>query len=298
MIINQIAVGGGGGGIVINPNHIFVDIPARDVYFDLHPEELTEGLFISVGTLFQQWTGIEWLDKTAIIVGPPGPPGVQLVPLDRMYVPAGDNLGYDDEFSNGEIDASWVPVDTPGFANTWYEPLGTKGLSGYLPSGRGAFKLSGILKPFAGLDPPYYIETALRIYSRSQNYPGAGLILSEGTSVGSGAQIVGLYITDAGCNLSRWTGFNARSHNNEVSQEPNAVISQVHIRLVCEGANSFRVLHSIDGIVWLDFLGKAFTLACSPTHFGLCASTHNNSSYPFSVHFGYFRVRSGLPING
>ena len=37
-----------GGGLAINPNHIFADSTARDAYFALHPTELVKGTFISV----------------------------------------------------------------------------------------------------------------------------------------------------------------------------------------------------------------------------------------------------------
>ena len=65
------------GGLVIDPDHIFVDETARDDYFTANPGELTDGLYISVGTDFQQWDEDTetWLDKTALIEGPPGPTG-------------------------------------------------------------------------------------------------------------------------------------------------------------------------------------------------------------------------------
>lgn len=63
-------------GIVINPNHIFVDNIARDNYFTTNPTELVIGIYISVGTGFQQWDGTVWLDKTAVVTGPQGIQGV------------------------------------------------------------------------------------------------------------------------------------------------------------------------------------------------------------------------------
>ena len=64
------------GGLVINPNHIFVDNTARDNYFTANPTELTTGIYVSAGTEFQQWDGVVWINKTLIITGPRGLQGI------------------------------------------------------------------------------------------------------------------------------------------------------------------------------------------------------------------------------
>lgn len=61
-----------GGGLAINPNHIFADSTARDAYFALHPTELVKGTFISVGTDYEEYDGVAFAEKTAIITGPAG----------------------------------------------------------------------------------------------------------------------------------------------------------------------------------------------------------------------------------
>jgi len=68
------ASGGGGGGssLAINANHFFADDTARDAYFTAHPAELVSGLFVSVGSGYQQWDGAAWQDKTAVVRGPAG----------------------------------------------------------------------------------------------------------------------------------------------------------------------------------------------------------------------------------
>lgn len=65
----------GGSGLVIDPNHIFADNTARDDYFVANPEELTRGIFVSVGAGFQQWDGSIWIDKTAMVTGADGMDG-------------------------------------------------------------------------------------------------------------------------------------------------------------------------------------------------------------------------------
>lgn len=74
-ITQQIADGTIGAGLVIDPNHIFAGNTARDTYFTAHPAEKIVNTFISVGTVFQQWDGSTWMDKTAVVKGPKGDTG-------------------------------------------------------------------------------------------------------------------------------------------------------------------------------------------------------------------------------
>jgi len=64
------------GGLIIDPNHIFVDNAARDAYFVANPAELITGIYVSSGTDFQQWDGAAWINKTLIITGPRGLQGI------------------------------------------------------------------------------------------------------------------------------------------------------------------------------------------------------------------------------
>ncbi|HUV84225.1 MAG TPA: hypothetical protein VMV86_00865 [Methanosarcinales archaeon] len=105
-----------GGGLVINPNHIFVDTTARDDYFTANPTELVTGIYISVGAGFQQWDGAVWLDKTAVVTGPIGPTG-----LTGAGVPVGGTAGQ----VLSKIDATdnnteWVTPGGGGLVNTTY----------------------------------------------------------------------------------------------------------------------------------------------------------------------------------
>lgn len=83
-----------GGGLVIDPNHIFADNIARDNYFTTNPTERITGIYISVGTGFQQWDGATWLDKTAVVTGPIGADGADGLPgADGAGVPVGGTAG-------------------------------------------------------------------------------------------------------------------------------------------------------------------------------------------------------------
>ena len=216
----------------------------------------------------------------------------------RLYVPNGSPYGaYDDEFDNGSLDSAWIPVDVTNFANTWTEAENVKGLSCLAPSGKGGMKLCGLLKSFTGLSAPFYIQTAVKLYSRAQSYPGAGLIFSDGVTVGSGIQVTGGYLTDAGMQTANWTGFNSRTSYSEIGIENNGFVGWLHIRFVYESNNTFKLLSSLDGVNWVDMHGaKSYTI--TPTHFGIFESTFNNSEQPLLTNFGYFRVRSGSSVNG
>jgi hypothetical protein len=65
------------GTIVIDPAHQFADDTERDAYFVAYPDELVDGMFIAVGTGFQQYDAVtpEWNDRTAIVRGPAGTDG-------------------------------------------------------------------------------------------------------------------------------------------------------------------------------------------------------------------------------
>lgn len=64
-----------GGGLSILSSHIFADNTARDTYFTANPTEKTVGVFISVGSGFQQWNGTTWVTMTAVVQGPAGTNG-------------------------------------------------------------------------------------------------------------------------------------------------------------------------------------------------------------------------------
>lgn len=217
---------------------------------------------------------------------------------ERWYVPPVGNIGYDDEFDDGSIAAAWNAVDVPSYANSWYEPSGVKGLSVSIPSGKGDMKLAGILKSFAELTPPVYIETALRHIGPDQKYPAAGLIFSDGAAYGSGVQ-VGFFAFQSSnyIHSSNWTNYNNRTSLQEHARHNGSVFDRIYLRLCWSDTNKFKFFYSMDGVVWIEpFSETSYTI--TPTYFGLCQSSFNNSTYPYVANFAYFRVRSGSPVNG
>jgi hypothetical protein len=219
-------------------------------------------------------------------------------PKDRIYVPNGADLGYDDEFDDGVIDSDWVSIDVSGKENLWYEPSGIKGLSCYAPSDKGGFKLCGKLKSLGDMTYPMYIETAYKLQGRSAGYPHAGVMFSDSNVLGNGLQIYCGY--NGYHNKMFWgkqTNFTIRTSYGEYDMLPYATTDYVHIRLVWVAANTFSIYYSMDGVVWI-LAYENLSYSMTPSYFGICENTEDNSTYPVLINYAYFRVRAGLPVNG
>jgi hypothetical protein len=235
-----------------------------------------------------------WLDTSE--TGPSGGGGG--LPPTRIFIPKGTDLGYDDEFYDGSINASWIPVDKPGYENSWYEPSGLKGLSVITVPGKGGFVVPGILKSLGAMTYPCYIETAIKIDTTGWDYPGVLLMFADGTVYGSGVQVTcGPTISGPYSTLSRWTGFNSRTDYNDVVRHGGAIRDRMYIRLSWSAENTFSGYYSMDGVTWVKVHNNV-SLACTPTHFGFALTGYNSDSASIMANFAYFRVRSGLPANG
>lgn len=226
---------------------------------------------------------------------------------ERWYVPGSADEGYDDEFDDGDIHEDWIAVDVSGKENSWYEPTGLKGLSGYFPSGKGAHKLAGLLRSFTGLSAPFYIETAVKINAKqyvSANFPSVGLIFADGVTVGSGNQVCALYIMGTWSSQKRnaviwqrWTGYNTRETWGEIEEYPSLISDRVYLRFLYSAANTFRVYYSIDGVVWHDVSG-ALSYTITPTYIGIAQTANDSGTIEYAANLAYFRARSGSPANG
>jgi hypothetical protein len=63
------------GVLTIDSAYEFASALDRDTYFTAHSSELVEGVFIAVGSGFEQYISDEWVDRTAIARGPAGETG-------------------------------------------------------------------------------------------------------------------------------------------------------------------------------------------------------------------------------
>ena len=71
-IINQQVFGSESKPLMVDNSHMFIDNTVRDSYFTSHPAELKKDTYIQVGTGFQRYSGVEWLDVSSILQGQSG----------------------------------------------------------------------------------------------------------------------------------------------------------------------------------------------------------------------------------
>ena len=215
---------------------------------------------------------------------------------ERWCIPSGTDLGYDDEFSDGAIDANWIPVDKPGSVASWYEPVNIKGLSVVAPASKGTTVISAILKPLDSLTYPLYIETAILQTAKEFNYPASGLILADGTTYGAGKQIL-LGDVNHVVSFTALTNFNTRSSFVDCARETEDMLGRIYMRLFWSESNKFSAYFSPDGIVWYKSHSD-ISITMTPTHFGLAQINYGSAPNDVLANFAYIRVRSGIPING
>ena len=67
--------GGGGGSLTVPDNLFFSSDTERDAFFSTNPAILAEGVYCVVNGVLQQFQRGAWVDVTAIMRGPAGPPG-------------------------------------------------------------------------------------------------------------------------------------------------------------------------------------------------------------------------------
>lgn len=97
-IINQQVFGSENKPLSVDNSHIFIDDTARDTYFTTYPTELKKDTYIQVGTGFQRYSGVEWVDVSSLLKG-----------LDGIGVPV---LGTTSQIlrkkSDSSYDTEWV----------------------------------------------------------------------------------------------------------------------------------------------------------------------------------------------
>ena len=179
-----------GGGLVIDPNHIFVDNLARNDYFTTNPAELITGIYISVDTGFQLWDGASWVDKTAVVTGPKGDtglPGADGLPgVDGLGVPAGGTVGQIlSKIDNIDNNTEWVTPSggTPGIT---YYALFNNGLSTSSRAERGycvRFLASASIDIIGG---SFYTDWILGTTFTCKLWSVANVVIATGSLVGDG----------------------------------------------------------------------------------------------------------------
>jgi hypothetical protein len=215
--------------------------------------------------------------------------GPLLIINDRRWSRGSPANSLDDEFNDGSINGSWGRVDNSGHDGyvTWTE----SGDSLSLLLGNtadAAAELHAYLKSYA-MSIGDYIQCHIVGGGKSQDYPLAGLIITDGNTYGAGAQAFFPYFQTNGApydlSPSEWSGFNNRvafTDNNS-----SYFGTACHLRLKYDASNSFKYYHSPDGISWTLIGTRSITL--TPTHIGVAGSTYGGST-PYVFSFDYFRI--------
>ncbi len=216
---------------------------------------------------------------------------------ERWYVPGSADEGYDDEFDDGSIDG-WTAIERTGYESTWHEPTGLKGLSCHALASRGAWYVTGKLKSLSGLSAPCYIETAILQTTRGFNYPGCGLMFTDGTTYGAGAQVIlNELMTNHYSTLAKYTNFASRVAYADIEKHSGSILGRLYIRLCWEAANTFSSYFSPDGVVWY-LMHDSVSHTLTPTHFGISVVSFDYSNHDTMHNFAYFRARAGNPADG
>lgn len=233
-----------------------------------------------------QALGVKWATGAGGSAGSP----------ERWCIPSGTDEGFDDEFDDGSIDG-WTAIDVPGYENVWYEPTGLKGLSCYIPAGKGSTKLTGLLKSVGALAFPFYIETALSIFGNSSTNGLAGLVLSDGVTYGAGKQIRFAFSMDEEkVEYGDYSNFNSQDAYANYNVHGGVKLGRMYLRLAYTAANTYSIYASQDGISWIKMSGDVSYNKMTPAYMGIMVGGYTSTI--FNVNFAYFRVRSGSPANG
>lgn len=199
-----------------------------------------------------------------------------------------------DEFNDNNLDGAWTRVDRSGnSANVaWAEGGDVLSVSSSATDNNG--ELHCLLKSLAGATFPLTIETATRHFAPyAQNYQMLGLVLSDGTTYGSGSQLISMpytYTTIADMQLS------IRSHTSFSTGGTTYAGADymmwgpvLHQRIVWSAANTFEAFYSPNGIQWLRLPDSTISYTFSPTHAGLLISHWGFGRRSIGT-FEYFRV--------
>lgn len=207
------------------------------------------------------------------------------VPFYPPFTPSGD----DDEFDDGSF-SGWTAVQDASPTPTLTED--NDRLSIYHPGGDAAAEMHAWVKART-VSANDWIEIAYYGGAGAQNFNLMGLIFSDGTTYGAGAQVT---FWDS-FNQGQWTLMNMTNFNtfggsiNHFLNQYHAPASPRFMRLMYLGSNTWRGLISADGITWVNVTGD-LSRTLTPTHVGFLVSTSGGAS-PFNFGLHYARFGNG-----
>lgn len=212
-------------------------------------------------------------------------------------VPAPAKVSLSDEFDDGTLNPAWVEVQPGTSADlVWDEVAEVKGLSCQIPGGNGSDHIPSLLRPFTPPSADYALETSVILGGAAANYLIFGPVLADGTTWGAGTQAAFVMQAQGGgamvSSARNFTNFQADA--NPTANTNHSVYGQeLWLRLRVTSGVAYEEF-SVDGVHWqrIDATKSALTIAPTPTHCGLMATTWGGSAqYPRHILFQTFRVR-------
>jgi hypothetical protein len=210
--------------------------------------------------------------------------------LGRASIFAAPGGSDDDEFDDETIDGSWTEVQRGADSNSYlekYERLYYR----HTDQAGGTRDLHVQLKS-ATIPTGTYIEAAY-YWQQVNNFLGPCLIFADGTTFGSGEQIVAWsHENVANSQRTRMNGF---SNFNSIGADGTNIdldgANQLHfVRLRYEAVNTWGLYVSRDGIEW-STVQTDYSKTLTPTHFGVGAVHFDQPAAIASwFSFLYFRV--------
>lgn len=189
-----------------------------------------------------------------------------------------------DEFNDSSLAAAWTRVDGTGAASgnlTWSEDADV--LSAGNVGGDSTATLHGLVQPLSGAGGSMAngdgFITCCTVQGAIANYSFGGLVLADGTTLGSGKQVA---MASIGTGSITYRTLNGEAYSNWNSRTTDLTIgaaglaAPVYLRLSLISANTWRGDTSPDGITWNP--GTTFTQSFTPTYVGFLSSSWGTST--------------------
>lgn len=226
-------------------------------------------------------------------------PSEVLLNKDPRWTPLSGQTSID-EFNTGSLGSAWTRVDgtnVPSSALTI--SVGGDVLS-FLNAGTGdvAGAIHGLVQPLSGVGGSLAagdgFVTYMDVFNDSNNYVFFGLLLSDGTTYGSGKQVAGIGGTGLQFQIWEFTSWTSRSQAGGSTLPYIAPVPR-YVRLAMistsGGSQTYRVDGSTDGVQWM--AGPTIVSTMVATQVGFC-DTNYGSSNKHNASFDMIRRVSGV----
>lgn len=195
-----------------------------------------------------------------------------------IFTPAGS----DDEFSGGSF-TGWTAVNSGSHLPTLTQSNNV--LSVNMPGSDALAEWHAWMKS-PTITTNSYVQIGFNGMGFAQNYNSCGVLFADGTSYGSGAQACFYWSANEACTrMEAHTNYSTQgTSNTDLMQVRN---SDIHLKLVYNGSNSWTGLISPDGISFVTVRTQTITL--TPTKAGFFVSTQSGTkAFAWSIRYVRF----------